>query len=150
MPDETAIQDYVSETSLERGEDYYETGNVLGVARAGSRLFGSVQGSEFLPYSVHIRLEKDRPKVGSCSCPYDWGGYCKHIVAVFLTYIRNPGQVKVITPLEEKLASVRADEFRKWALSLIEQNPEMLFLLRDVVEIEDLGFLEYNFPDEEY
>ena len=150
MHDETTIQDYASETSLQRGEDYYQAGNVLGVARAGSRLFGSVQGSEFLPYSVYISLEKDCPKVASCDCLYDWGGHCKHIVAVFLTYVRNPHQVKVTTSLEERLAFVKADELRKWALSLIEQNPKMLFILKDIVDIEDFSFLDHRFPDEEY
>ena len=151
MPDETIIQDYVSETSLERGEDYYRGGAVLDAIVAGPHLFASVRGSGFSPYRVCIRLEEDRPKTATCSCPYDWGGYCKHIVAAFLTYARGPNELKTTTSLEELLASIDADELRNLLLSFIERNPRMLSLLKDVAQTDDFNFLMEDpdgFPDE--
>ena len=141
MPDETAIQDYVSETSLERGEDYYRRGAVLDLVMAGSHLFASVRGSEYSPYRVCIRLEEESPKTASCSCPYDWGGYCKHIVAAFLTYARGPNDLKSTASLEEILDSVDADELRNLLIRFIERNPRMIFLLEGVAQTGDLNFL---------
>ncbi len=28
----------------------------------------------------------------SCSCPYAYGGYCKHIIVLLLTYTHHPKQ----------------------------------------------------------
>lgn len=40
-----------------------------------------VQGSQL----YEVRLELDEPDFDAvCTCPYDWGGYCKHIVATLL------------------------------------------------------------------
>ncbi len=145
MTDEIAMRNYASETSRERGEDYYEMGSVLNVIRSGDRLFASVQGSELSPYRVCVRLEKGRPKIASCSCPYDWGRYCKHIVAVFLTYLRDPDEVKTTAPLEERLASLDADELRDLVMNFIEWNPKLLPILEDIVQTDDFSIL-----DEEY
>ena len=43
-------------------------------------------GSDFVPYEIIVTLLDDG-RIGerACTCPYDWGGYCKHIVAVLLT-----------------------------------------------------------------
>jgi len=42
-------------------------------------------------YTYHLRVELDEGGIQSafCTCPYDYAGYCKHIVALLLTYIHN-------------------------------------------------------------
>ena len=145
MPDETAIHDYVSKTSLQRGEEYYEMGAVLSIIKAGSRLFALVEGSRYSPYRLCIRMEKEHPKSASCSCPYDWGGYCKHIVAAFLTYARDPKAAATIAPLEEILASLDANELRELMINLVERNPDLLWELEGVEPPDD-----YRIFDDEY
>ncbi|MBS3793159.1 SWIM zinc finger family protein [Candidatus Bipolaricaulota bacterium] len=47
----------------------------------GDRVTAKVQGSQL----YEVRLNLGRNDFGArCSCPYDWGGYCKHIVATLL------------------------------------------------------------------
>lgn len=47
----------------------------------GDRVTAKVQGSQL----YEVRLDLNRDDFGArCSCPYDWGGYCKHIVATLL------------------------------------------------------------------
>ncbi|MDR1705843.1 MAG: SWIM zinc finger domain-containing protein, partial [Clostridiales bacterium] len=41
----------------------------------------SVEGSD--AYSVGVTLKDGEITDCSCDCPYDWGEYCKHLVAVF-------------------------------------------------------------------
>jgi uncharacterized Zn finger protein len=45
-----------------------------------------VEGSEFEPYQVSIRLHDGGIADAHCTCSYDRGGYCKHIVAVLLKF----------------------------------------------------------------
>jgi len=45
-----------------------------------------VEGSEFEPYQVSIQLHNGGVADWHCTCPYNWGGHCKHIVAVLLKF----------------------------------------------------------------
>ena len=85
---EATIRQYASQESFQRGREYYEEGAVLSATRRGERLMARVQGSEYLPYRVQITLEPAALARATCTCPYDWGGYCKHLVAALLIFIR--------------------------------------------------------------
>jgi uncharacterized Zn finger protein len=49
-----------------------------------------VEGSASMPYQVSITLDEASVLDADCSCPYDWGGACKHIVAALLAYVHEP------------------------------------------------------------
>ena len=86
----------------------------------------------FSPYTACVKLKNDRPEMARRACPYDWGGYCKRIVAVFLKYVRDSDDVGVATPLEERLDALIRDELSKLALTLIERNPDTLHLVEGI------------------
>jgi uncharacterized Zn finger protein len=72
---------------LDRGFDYYEQKNVEEVEVLSNGEFSAiVQGTE--EYDVFVKIENENVTEYSCTCPYDWGDVCKHIVAV-LYYIRD-------------------------------------------------------------
>ena len=122
---EEAIRSKVTEKSFERGEGYYDHGMVNYVVRRGDRLFARVQGSDWnLIYDTGVFLNGD-DFTASCACPYDWGGYCKHIVAVALTYLRDSDTLEVRPPLEETLSGMDAGELRALALRMVERDPRM-------------------------
>ena len=77
---EDAIRAKVTAKSFARGVDYYRQGAVAEATRRGNRLFARVQGSEWQPYRVGVAIDGDGDFAAACTCPYDWGGYCKHIV----------------------------------------------------------------------
>ena len=132
---EETIQANATEKSFERGEGYYRVGMVESVIRRGDRLFARVHGSGWdVIYNTGIFLDTN-DFTASCSCPYDWGGYCKHIVAVALTYIRDAGVIEERPPLEETLSGMDADELRALALRMVERNPRMA----DVIDGLDLS-----------
>ena len=114
----------VTEKSFERGEDYYSQGMVESVVQRGNRLFAEVLGSEEDPYSVGVYLQEDDFSA-SCTCPYDWGGYCKHIVAVFLTWIHDRDVVAVRTPIEDLLSELDADGLKALVLEMVESDPQL-------------------------
>ena len=81
---EETIGGLATAESFARGRDYFDDGAVSDLLRRSDRLTAEVEGSEFEPYQVSIRLHDGGVADAHCTCPYDWGGYCKHIVAVLL------------------------------------------------------------------
>ena len=68
----------------------------------------------------------------SCTCLYDWGGYCKHVVATLLTVIYDSSSVPIDTkPLGSRVAAgLDADALRALVHHLIEADP----VLVDIVD----------------
>ncbi|MDF1500065.1 MAG: hypothetical protein P1P76_06330 [Anaerolineales bacterium] len=75
------LDEFVDELVLRRGEDYHHEGRVLSLERTGEDTWRAVvEGTE--RYEVHIECDADGEFAGGCSCPYDWGPVCKHVIAV--------------------------------------------------------------------
>jgi hypothetical protein len=68
---------------------------VKGGVRNGRSLRAEVRGSRL--YHVEIEVAEDGI-LAICSCPYDWGGYCKHIGAVLYKWIESPGSFVIEMP----------------------------------------------------
>jgi uncharacterized Zn finger protein len=81
-----AIRVLATAESFARGQRYFEDGAVSDLVQRGDRLKAEVEGSEFDPYQVSIRLHDGGVADTRCTCPYDGGGYCNHIVAVLLKF----------------------------------------------------------------
>lgn len=75
------IKSLCTESSYERGVDYFRKGRVRDIIRSRNRITASVVGTQ--KYSVKLHTDREDFDV-SCTCPYDWGGYCKHIVATLI------------------------------------------------------------------
>jgi hypothetical protein len=91
---EAAIRQYASAESFERGSAYYEQGQVTSPVLRGTTLYAEVEGSEAFPYLVRCTCATGGSIEASCTCPYDWGGWCKHIVAVCLCLIHEPETIE--------------------------------------------------------
>jgi hypothetical protein len=80
------LKSVLNSKSLSRARNYM--GRVRNAARQGNTLTAEVQGSRL--YQVEIDVTPSGISA-HCSCPYDWGGYCKHVGAVLLAWIATPG-----------------------------------------------------------
>jgi uncharacterized Zn finger protein len=87
---EDAIRSYTSSQSFARGLEYYHSGAIYNTIRQGNTLLADCEGT----YTYHLHVELADGDVGSasCTCPNEFEGYCKHIVAILLTYIHKPGE----------------------------------------------------------
>ena len=126
---EAAIRAKSTEKSYERGEEYHCQGAVESATLRGNRLFAEVQGSEWDPYHVGVTFTAS-DFTASCTCPYDWEGYCKHIVAAMLTYI-NPDDdhsipIATATPIADLLAGLDAVALRALVHRLIDAEPRLV------------------------
>ena len=125
MFDENAIRALATVESFTRGKDYWRRGAVSGLERRGGRIIAEVEGSEFTPYAVTIELHAGGVAATRCSCLYDWGGACKHIVAALLKYREAPSAI----PQRPALADMIGDLDRQALMDLFvkraEQDPEL-------------------------
>ena len=80
----TDFESHVDGKILARGQRYFDDGMVIDIwADAPNRYQAVVDGS--ISYDVEIHLDPNsKISFHDCDCPYDWGEYCKHEVAVLL------------------------------------------------------------------
>jgi uncharacterized Zn finger protein len=82
------FEKHIDPVILERGFSYYEHDAVQEVEQVDKYEYSAaVSGSD--EYEVYIKLDSAGNLAAStCDCPYDWGNFCKHEVAV-LYYIKD-------------------------------------------------------------
>ena len=129
---ESTILEFATQRSFDRGYDYYEGGAVSSPYRRGNTVYAKVEGSDWEPYQVQIEFDDAGVVSGDCSCPYDWGGWCKHLVGVALTCLNLPDQVAVRESLEELLTGLDQAQLTEILIKAAGEVPG----LADVVERE--------------
>lgn len=93
------IRSRCTEQSFERGLEYFHAGAIGNPVLQDWRLSATCQGSYPRPYRTAVELMPTGIVSTRCSCPYDAGGDCKHIVALLLTYIEAPETIHRIGDL---------------------------------------------------
>jgi uncharacterized Zn finger protein len=133
---ELAIRNLASAQSFERGEDYYHNGSVYNVQKRGDMLMAEVEGSSYEPYQVTVELVKDQIVSTDCTCPYDRGGICKHIVAVLLTYLRDSEEIKERPTVEQLLAGLSEADLRSLLIELLATEPRLINWLEEKLAVQ--------------
>ncbi|MBP1467964.1 SWIM zinc finger domain-containing protein [Candidatus Chloroploca sp. M-50] len=123
---EAQIRQYASGESFARGRHYAEEGAVGSLVLRGDLLRAEVEGSAYAPYRVTVRIDAGGVRAASCTCPYDWGGWCKHIIATLLVYAKaEPDAIEVRPPLAALLARLERDQLEALVLHLAAQDAEL-------------------------
>ncbi|MCY4557384.1 MAG: SWIM zinc finger family protein [Chloroflexi bacterium] len=135
---EDDIRAKVTDRSYDRGADYFREGTIESATLRGNQLSAAVQGSEWDPYQVGITFIGN-DFTASCTCPYDWGGYCKHVVATLLVIIEDdsPVPVAVKPPVADLISEMDAASLRALVCQLIDADPR----LADIVDAFSAGGL---------
>lgn len=110
---ETDIRARCTEASFKRGQSYYTGGAMKQRIRHEASLEAEVSGTQ--TYRVRVWAANDQIKT-SCTCPYDQGGDCKHIVATLLAWLREPESFQ--PPLDLKAALNRRSKAQLVSLLL--------------------------------
>lgn len=129
---ESVIEQNTTDASFGRGEDYYGEGAVIDIVQRGNAIEATVEGSEAQPYRVSLRFDSGGITSVHCTCPYDYGGWCKHIVATALTCIRNPDEIAPRPTLEQLLDRLDHVQTQRLVQALIAKHPNLI----DVAERE--------------
>lgn len=129
---EAIIRQYATDESFRRGDEYYRNGAITSVARRGSLLQATVEGSEPEPYGVRITFDEGGVVGAVCTCAYAWGGWCKHIAATLLVCLHQPEKIEERPSIEAVLAELDREQIQTVLLRLTERDP----LVADAVERE--------------
>src|SRR5919108_1219005 len=126
---EEIIRNRASDQSYQKGREYYRSGAIYNPAwqsMAGAVvLTAQSEGSTAPSYQLHVELDAGGVRSASCTCPYDWGGDCKHIVALLLTYLHKPDEFEEQKSVEDLLASMEKESLVALITRLVERNPDL-------------------------
>jgi uncharacterized Zn finger protein len=122
---EASIRSLATSQSFSRGQNYYYSGAVLNLERRGDTLLAQVEGSSYEPYEVIVELDASGVVGADCSCPYDWGGCCKHIVATLLAFIHEPEKITERPSITDLLADLDREALADLLTGLLEAHPHL-------------------------
>ncbi|HET6567786.1 MAG TPA: SWIM zinc finger family protein [Rhodothermales bacterium] len=122
---EAFLWQHASAEVVGRGQDYYASGAVTSVVQRGREIQAQVEGSSFEPYQVRITFDDGGITEAGCSCPYDWGGWCKHVVAVLLTCLRDPDAVDERPSLDILLQDMSREQLIDVLRDLAAHDPDL-------------------------
>ena len=130
---EMDIKGLATPQSYQRGLDLYVRGAVSGTYQQGDAIFGLCEGSETDHYKLEIDFGGD-DLGASCSCPYAWGGLCKHLVALLLTYIEE--EDKFVEPLDiaTLLEPLDREDMIIFISELAQKYPDLQFWLQKFIQ----------------
>ncbi|WP_114579397.1 SWIM zinc finger domain-containing protein [Saliphagus sp. LR7] len=155
-PTREEIRSFCTEQSFERGVNYYHQERVQELDIDGGEVRATVRGSNYYEVAVDIADDTVRTR---CSCPYDYAGDCKHIVAVLLavedrdtdtdsaTDASPDSALSETVDIEAVVEDMAADELRSFLLEIIEDDRD----IRDRLVAfagEDTGKTVYDYKQE--
>jgi len=134
------LKQMATEQSFLKGEDYYDDGAVGERVYDNGILLGEVEGSNGDYYNVRLAINK--PFGYHCTCPYDWEGICKHVVALGLAWLYNSetfiGKNEQQQPQKEELDEI---------ISIMDKEDLVFFLTTlinedNTIRLKFLSFME--------
>jgi len=137
---EATIRHHAIAQSFERGEAYYRSGSVYALVQRGNTLSARVEGSEADPYRLNIHFDSGGITSATCSCPYDYEGWCKHIVATLLACLHQPEQIEQRPELAVLLSPLNREQLQTIVQNLAHEEPEWL----DAIEYQITRLTQSN------
>jgi uncharacterized Zn finger protein len=111
--------------SFVRGKELYENGAISNAAIQGNVLTGECEGTQAPYYTIRVELDDAGIRSTSCTCAYDFGGTCKHVVALLLTYVHQPKQFAARKEIAELLSELERDDLIALMTRLLREQPEL-------------------------
>jgi uncharacterized Zn finger protein len=126
---EAAIRAGATEKSFARGRELFRRVAVSRAAIQGRALSGVCEGSDSPFYRVRAELDEGGVRSASCTCPYDFGGYCKHVIALLLSYAHEPESFAVRKEPAELLSELSREQLLALLTKLVGEQPDLYELI---------------------
>ena len=125
---ENDISQQTDQGSYSRGRAYYRQGRIHDTVLRSDAIEALCDGSDYAPYRVQASVlpvgqTGANPRTLACSCPR--GGFCKHVVAMLLTWIDNPDQFVSRPTLADALVERSQHELITLIERMVQRNPEL-------------------------
>lgn len=122
---DSIIRAGANEKVFARGEELYSNNAISDAAIRGNVLTGYCEGMQSPFYKVRAELDRGGVRAASCDCEYDFGGYCKHIVALLLTFARDPERFVVREDMTKRLAELSREQLLALLTELLGEVPDL-------------------------
>lgn len=126
---EAAIRAGATEKSFARGRELFRRRAVSRAAIQGRVLSGVCEGTETPFYRVRAELDEGGVRSASCTCPYDFGGYCKHVIALLLSYAHEPESFALRKEPAELLSELNREQLLALLTKLLGEQPNLYELV---------------------
>ena len=136
---EADIQASADDASFRKGHDYYLNQAIVEPTLSESVLWAFCHSSSGGPYRVEATLalasDQSSKKLvsGICTCPR--GGFCKHLVALLLTWLHQPERFVVRTGLMRQLSEKSREELLALLEQLVQRQPDIEPLVELLIEL---------------
>ena len=123
------LKRHATDRSISRAESYFRSGAVTGITLRQQTLSATVEGNQVGHYRVNITFDEGGILEARCSCPYEFGGWCKHIVATLMVCIHKPQTIESRPSLSQLLEQLNLSQTKELIQSLVEKSPDLLELV---------------------
>jgi len=134
---EQDIRDLVGDASIQRGQQYYRRGAIFETRRQGLALKARCEGSRSTAYHVEVTFNSKEIDSTDCSCPI--GGYCKHVVALLLTWLNDPEEFTEQQDIDAVLEGRSKAELILLIKLMLHKEPELEWLLETTQPAGEMG-----------
>lgn len=129
---EQDIRAQTDDGSFSRGRSYARQARIHDTILRGDTIEALCDGSDYLPYKVSATLARkdatgENPTDFSCTCPR--GGFCKHVVALLLTWIDDPARFTERPSVADAIAGKNPEELAALVQEMIRRYPDLELLL---------------------
>jgi uncharacterized Zn finger protein len=136
---EADLRAYSDEASFQKGYDYYLHHAIVEPTLSESVLTAFCHGSSLSPYRVVATLlpagDKSAHKVVSAGCSCPRGGFCKHLVALLLTWLYQPERFVVRSRLMGRLSEKSREELLALLEQLVQRQPDIEPMVELLIEL---------------
>ncbi|NJR51109.1 MAG: SWIM zinc finger domain-containing protein [Leptolyngbyaceae cyanobacterium CSU_1_3] len=126
---EGVIRQNSTENSFSRGKEYDRAGSVVDVVQRGTILQAEVEGTEVKPYRVTLEFDAGGVTAVRCTCPYEYEGWCKHVIATLLTCNRLPDKIEARPTLVQLLDRLNPVQTQRLVQEMVAEQPELIELV---------------------
>jgi uncharacterized Zn finger protein len=143
---EAQVRKLATAQSFERDQRYLKDGAIIEPLMQGSALRAQCAGSDYEPYELSVTFDKNGVAEMDCTCAYDQGGACKHLVALLLTCVHQPQAVRRLNSLDRMLAEHNKEDLIEIIreLKLLRQTAAQMAKTGDWLNV---GTIYYNDRD---
>ncbi len=147
---EADLQTLAGTGSFGRGLKYFRSNYITDAILRGDTLYAQCYGSQAAAYRlsatlVRAAVDENMPTaaakqailiggvpITAYACECEAGGFCKHLVALLLTWLNKPESIGVRAEFAVRLQAFSQEQLLKLCLKLLERQPDMEYLI-DVV-----------------
>jgi len=120
---EADVRTLATEKSFDRGSRIYRNDAVFDIIRRGNVVTAKVEGSDYEPYRVQVNMDASGINTTTCTCPYDWGGICKHIVATLLVLIHKDDEIENRLEIDALINGLTENQLRQVISQVAKEGP---------------------------